>query len=159
MATVKKSNKKASNWAPKKSATKKSKLNARAAKEDGVPEDNTALDTLYIVNDSDKQVTLEVNAGAAGQTSLMTITIDNNIVTEDHPGDFPETLLNTNKTLNGKVLRIVATIADTSHDTNFTSLTIHLKGGLQDVDYPLSKTVDNDGDSADYICRIEFFNP
>ena len=89
----------------------------------------------------------------------MTITLDNKVIAEDHAGDFTQTSLGTNKQLDGKVLRIVATIADTSPDTNFTSLTIHLKDGLESNDYPLSKTVNAEGDSADYICRIEFFKP
>ena len=122
-------------------------------------EESTALDTLYIVDDSNNQVTLEVNAGAQGQTSDMTIKLDNNSVAKNITGDFIETSIGTNRQLAGKVLRIVATIADTSRDTNFTSLTIHLKGGEENNDFPLSKTVSSEGDSADYICRIEFFKP
>ena len=124
-----------------------------------VQEETTALDTLYIVEDSDNQLTLEVNMGAQGQTTDMTITLDNNTIVNNLAGDFAETALGTNKELDGKVLRIVATIADTSRDTNFTSLTIHLKGGEENNDFPLSKSVDNEGDSADYICRIKFFKP
>jgi len=122
-----------------------------------VTAESTALDTLYITNESNIQVTLSVNAGAQGQTSDMTITLDNKIIIKNLAGDFGETALGTNIKIAGKVLRIVATIADTSQVTNFTSLTIHLKGGQENSDFPLSKTVDQEGDSADYICRIEFF--
>lgn len=124
-----------------------------------VTAESTALDTLYITNESNIQVTLSVNAGAQGQTSDMTITLDDKIIIKNLAGDFGETALGTNIKIAGKVLRIVATIADTSRLTNFTSLTIHLKGGQENSDFPLSKTVDQEGDYADYICRIEFFKP
>lgn len=125
----------------------------------GAENENTTLDTLYIVNDSNNPVTLEVNVGAEEQTGNMTIKIDGAIIIENHPGDFPETILGTNKAMNGKKLTIVATIADTSKKTNFTSLSIHLKGGTAPNDFNLSKTVDEEGASADYLCLIEFFKP
>lgn len=139
---------------------KKVKNSSRKTEKASLTDDaGTTLDTLYIVNNSNNQVTLEVNVGAQGQTSDMTITLDSTTIVENLAGDFNETDLGTNNLLAGKVLRIVATIADTSQDTNFTSLTIHLKGGEENNDYPLSKTINEQGDSADYICRIEFFKP
>lgn len=180
MATIKKEVKKTAQKAPIKAIEKPVKKAAKkAAPQKAAPTktapskpvtkglirggavagESTALDTLYIVNDSNNQVTLAVNAGAQGQTSDMAITLDNKTIIKDLAGDFGETTLGTNMELAGKVLRVVATIADTSRDTNFTSLTIHLKGGQENSDFPLSKTVDQEGDSADYICRIEFFKP
>lgn len=148
--------------------TTKAKAETNTKKAEGVEEidfsafeepENTNLDTLYILEDSDNKVFLEINVGAAGQTSDMTIRLDNALVVKEHPGDFPRTSLGTNKSLNGKKLGIVATIADTARDTNFTSLTIRLSGGLAPADFPLSKTVDAEGQSADYLCLIEFFKP
>lgn len=179
MATIKKGIKKDVKKVPLKVVTKAVKeADAKAAKQKIAPvkatsstsvttglirgpvtAESTALDTLYITNESNIQVTLSVNAGAQGQTSNMTITLDDKIIIKNLAGDFGETALGTNIKLAGKVLRIVATIADTSRDTNFTSLTIHLKGGQENSDFPLSETVDKEGDSADYICRIEFFKP
>ena len=89
----------------------------------------------------------------------MTIRLDNKVIVQNHAGDFVKTLLGTNRELNGRKLGIVATIADTSRETNFTSLTIRLRGGLNAVDFPLSKTVDEEGGSADYLCLVEFFKP
>jgi hypothetical protein len=123
------------------------------------PAEKTTLDTLYIVNETDNPVTLEVNAGAQGQTSDMTITLDDATIVKNLAGDFTQKPLGTNKQLNGKKLSIAATIADTSRQTNLTSLTIRLKGGNSASDFPLSKTVDEEGDSEDYLCIIEFFNP
>ena len=123
------------------------------------PPEKTTLDTLYIVNESDNPVTLEVNVGAQGQTSDMTITLDAATIAKELAGDFAEKALGTNKQLNGKKLSIAATIADNSRTTKLTSLTIHLNGGVSENDFPLSKTVNEEGDSEDYLCIIEFFNP
>jgi len=92
-----------------------------------------------------------------GQTSDMTITLDQETIANEIAGDFPATTIGTNNGLKGKVLRIVATIADTSRKTDLTTLKIHLKGGAEAVDFPLSKTVESQGDSADYVCKIKFF--
>ncbi len=121
--------------------------------------ESTTLDTLYIVDGSDNAVSLEIKAGAEEQTSDMTIRLDNTVVAENHAGDLPATALGTNKSINGKKLRIVATITDTSRKTNFTSLSIRLTGGISAISFDLSKTVDDEGASADYLCLIEFFRP
>jgi hypothetical protein len=120
---------------------------------------NIALDTLYIVDGSDNAVSLEIKVGAEEQTSDMTIHLDNTVVAENHAGDLPATVLGTNKSINGKKLRIVATITDTSRKTNFTSLSLRLTGGMSTDNFSLSKTVDEEGASADYLCLIEFFRP
>jgi hypothetical protein len=120
---------------------------------------NTTADRVYIVNDSESDVTLEVKVGDKGQTSDMTIKLDDKVIAEKIAGDFPERSLGTNKELNGKKLSIVATVADTSRETDLTSVTIHLRGGATPNDFPLSKAVGDQGDSEDYLCLVEFFNP
>ena len=121
--------------------------------------EKTTLDTVYTVNNSDSNITLEINIGDVGQTSNMTVMLDNTPVVTDLPGDFPLMAIGTNASLHDKKLSIVANVADTSRDTNLTSLTIHLRGGDSPADFPLAKTVDEEGDSEDYLCLIEFFNP
>jgi hypothetical protein len=119
----------------------------------------TALDTLYIVDSSNNEVTLEVIIGDREQTGDMTVRLDGEIIADKHAGDLEESVLGTNNTLNGKKLSIVATITDTSRTTNFTSLTIRLRGGFFPVEHILSKTVDEEGASANYLSVIEFFKP
>lgn len=161
MAKAKRDGKKPTKKIKKKQAKITSSKKARSPnKSIGLAEtDNTTLNTLYIIDGSDNDITLEVNAGAEGQTSDMTIKLNKSIVTENLSGDFAETVLGTNRSLNGKKLNIAATIADTSRETNFTSLTIHLKGGTIPADFPLSKAVEEEGGSVDYLCIIEFFQP
>ena len=165
MATSKRGGKKpAQKTIPKKAGKKPAKKAAKKKVESksvrmAAADDNTSLDTLYILDGSDNTVSLEVKVGAQGQTSDMTIKLNNSIVKANHPGDFPETPLGNNRQLDGKKLNIVATIADTSRTTNFTGLTINLKGGVSPDSFSLFKTVDAEGASADYICIIEFFKP
>lgn len=171
MATSKKGNKKAAKKSPKKQAKKaikktvkkapvKKAAKTRAATTRSLATvEFTTLDTLYILDGSDDVVTLEVNAGAAGQASDMSIELDGDTITDKLAGDFPETTLGTNRELNRKRLRIVATITDLSRETNVTSLTVRLKGGPADTDFLLAKEVEREGASVDYICLIRFFQP
>lgn len=123
------------------------------------PEDNTALDTIYVLDDLTNNITLTVKVGDKGQTSDMTVKLDQQIIVQNHAGDLAETILGPNEQLNGKQLRLVATIADTSRETDITSLTIQLKGGLDVAEYHLLKKVTEEGASVDYLCLIEFFKP
>lgn len=155
-ATKKSSSKKGT--AVKRSPRPQPALRTRGIDTGGAGE-STTLDTLYIVDGSDNAVSLEIKVGAEEQTSDMTIRIDNTVVVENHAGDLPVTALGTNNSVNGKKLRIVATITDTSRKTNFTSLSLRLTGGMSTDSFSLSKTVDEEGASADYLCLIEFFKP
>lgn len=119
----------------------------------------TALDTLYFVNGSNKNITLEAITGDVGQTSRMSIDLEGKEIVKNHNGSFPETVLGSNKELLGQTLTIVCTIADTSRNTNFTELRLRLKGGIIFQEYPLFAEVENEGDSVKYICIITFFKP
>ena len=122
--------------------------------------ESTTLDTLYLVNDSNDDITLKVTVGSQGQTSDMTIKIDDDNVIENHPGNFGPTAVGKNVELQGRTLRIVATIADTSQQTDHTELSITIFGGVLTHEYPpLSKTVDEQGASVNYLCLIKFFKP
>lgn len=119
----------------------------------------TALDTLYFVNSSNKNVTLEAITGGVGQKSRMTVTLEGQDVVRNFDGSLPETIIGSNKDLQEKALTVVCTIADMSRDTNFTELRLRLKGGIMFQEYPLFAEVENEGDSVKYVCLITFFKP
>ncbi|HQW92897.1 MAG TPA: hypothetical protein PKY28_07340 [Ferruginibacter sp.] len=119
----------------------------------------TAIDTLYFVNATNRKVSLEVITGSIGQTSKMTINLDGADIIKNHPGIFPETVIGANNELEGKVLTIVCTIADTSRDTNMTEMRIRLNGGIIFMEFPLFAIVENEGDSVNYTCFFTFFKP
>lgn len=118
-----------------------------------------ALDTLYFVNSSNRNVTLEAITGGVGQTSKMTVDIDGEEKAKNHPGNLPETVLGSNKDLQAKTLTVVCVITDTSNDTNYTELRLKLNGGIMFQEFPLFAEVENNGDSVKYVCVITFFKP
>jgi hypothetical protein len=119
----------------------------------------TTLDTLYLINNTRRNVSLELNIGAQGQKSLTTVRLNNNVVVENLDGDLLKTKIGLNADLKGKILKIVCTITDTSRITNLTFLNIKITGGVLTRSYPLYKTVDSEGESVDYYCFIEFYKP
>ena len=44
----------------------------------------TAIDTLYFVNDSSLAISLEVITGSVGQTSKMTISLEDEVIVRNH---------------------------------------------------------------------------
>lgn len=119
---------------------------------------NTTLDTLYLIDNSNKTVSIEILIGDQGQTSTLSMSLENEDIIVNHHGNLPKTGIMKNKFLHRKNLKIQATIADTSRETNVTSLNIKLSGGFLPRNYPLYKMVDQEGDSADYYCNIEFID-
>ena len=117
---------------------------------------NPSLNTVYLVTGSNKNVTLEIIIGAPGQTSRTMISIDDDIIADDHPGSFFESPIGKNKSLDGKTLFITSNITDTSPDTNHTEMLIRLRGGVTFREYPLAKVVDEEGESVPYLSVIEF---
>ena len=119
----------------------------------------TNLDTLYLVNDKNRKVKLNITVGDEGQTSMLTVRLNKTVLIEDHEGNLIDCEIGNNSELNGKKLKIVATISDTSRKTNVTFLNLKINDGVLTSNYPLYKTVENEGDAADYYCNIEFYKP
>jgi hypothetical protein len=119
----------------------------------------TTLDTLYLINDSKRIVSIEIVVGDEGQTSSLSVSLDNKDIVSNHIGNLPKTGIEENNHLQGKKLKIQATVTDTSKETNVTSLNIKISGGFLIRNYHLYKMIENEGESADYYCNIEFFNP
>ncbi len=119
----------------------------------------TTLDTLYLVNSGNRKISLEIVVGDEGQTSLTNVKLETTSIAFEHRGNLEKTEIGKNLDLNGKTLRIIATVADTSKKSNLTSINIKISGGFLARSYPLYKLVDTEGDSADYVCNIEFYNP
>ena len=121
-------------------------------------EERQSLNTIYVVDETGQSIRLQIIIGAIGQTATTSIVIGDNIIEGNFTGGAFDRIIGTNSGLDGKTLSIVSTITDTSVDTNLTELHITIKGGPQVKKYPLlSKTVQAQGNSASYICVIEFF--
>lgn len=119
----------------------------------------TALDTLYLVDKTNQKISLEIITGGVEQTSTITAELNNQRIVDGVNGYLPEAIIGNNKELSGKTLIIACTIADTSRNTNYTELIIRIKGGISFREYTLFKNVEEEGDSVDYVCLIQFYNP
>lgn len=118
---------------------------------------NASLDTVYLVDDSDKNVILEVVIAAAGQTAISSVTLDSLTIYKNYPGTYSERPLGSNKFLHGKTLKIVADIPDTGGETNIIEMNLRLRGGLGLRQYALTKKFGEEGGSLPHIALIEFF--
>ncbi|MBO0360706.1 hypothetical protein J0X19_22285 [Hymenobacter sp. BT186] len=130
------------------------------AKKDTAAKETIALDTLYLVGDTDQSIALEVITGGINQTSTINVEIiGSQIIAKGIQGNLPQTTIGSNKELQGKILSVTCSIADTSRDTNYTELRIRLNGGILFMEYPLFATVAEEGDSVNYVCVVRFFKP
>jgi hypothetical protein len=124
---------------------------------DAAYEEKTTLDTVYLVDGSSRNVTLEIIVGAPGQTAVTDIILGDTNLVKGKKGSIDEFILGANKELNGKKLFITTVMVDTSRDTNNVESIIRLRGGFKFIEYPLFKVVKNEGDSAIFSSSIEFF--
>ena len=115
------------------------------------------LNDFYTVDNSTNDVKIELKIGAIGQKGLSSLNLANGKFNKENvKGNLSPTSISKNKDLDMMKLTILTTIADTSKQTNNTNLEIILTGGLNKKTYSLNRTVDAEGDSADYICVIQF---
>ena len=119
-------------------------------------EEKTTLDTVYLIDGSNREVTLEIIIGAPGQTAVTDIILQDNNIVKGKKGSIKEFPLGTNKALNGKKIFITTVVTDTARDTNNTEEIIRLRGGLMFIEYKLFKIVKEEGDSAIFTSVIEF---
>ena len=124
---------------------------------DAAFEEKTTLDTVYLVNGSAGNVTLEVIVGAPGQTAVTDIILGDDNIVKGKKGSINEFALGPNKELNGKKLHITTVMVDTSKDTNNVESIIRLRGGFKFIEHSLFKVVKNEGDNAIFTSVIEFF--
>ena len=119
----------------------------------------TSLTDIYMVDDSGKEVKLNLGIGAAKQKSLSKIKLGRNILLDEHEGSVKNLHLGSNASLKGKFLNIKTVVTDINGLPNETFLELGITGGpIGDFNSKLSKTVLNDGDSVFYEIEIFFFN-
>ena len=105
---------------------------------------STRLEEDYAVTDGDVQLSVIIGDRQFG-TSLVTLDGeqlalgDVNGLTVTAPGG-----------LRGKKLFVKSVVTDVNDQSNFTSITYELSGGVAPKGFELRETVDNDGDSVVY---------
>ena len=83
--------------------------------------------------------------------------MDSLTIYRNYSGTYSERPLGSNRSLHGKILKIVAVVADNARDTSFTQMNLRLRGGLGQRQYSLTKRTNDDGDSEPYVALIEFY--
>jgi hypothetical protein len=119
-------------------------------------QEKTTQDTFYFVDDTQRNVTLEIFINAPEQTCSSTIKIDREVKIDGHSGSLKEQPLDTNHNLADKTLSIATTITNTAGHAAKASVTIRLKGGQSPSEDPLSAT-NEAGDSVTFIYTCKFF--
>ena len=107
----------------------------------------------YIPRTDDKHVVVAVSVGdAADESSSYNVYRGLDFIARDEDAD-----VGVKAEITGKVTRVSVTIVDLLRESNWTSFTVFIKeGNLPVVSYgPYSEQVDEDGDTINYILKIE----
>jgi len=119
-------------------------------------QEKTTVDTFYVVDNSQRNVTLEIFINAPGQTCTSTIKLDDTVKEDGHNGSYNEKPLDTNKNLDEKTLFIATTITNTAGQKAKAEVTIRLKGGQSPSEDLLFKT-HSVGETITYTYICKFF--
>jgi hypothetical protein len=115
---------------------------------------STSLNAFYRVGDDDR-VTLKITIGH-GQTGTSFARLGEEVLASEHPGKLERALPGTGRELRGKVLQCRTTVADIREETNKTSVTYELKGGLTRFEQTLEESVERERDSIRYKAIFNF---
>lgn len=120
---------------------------------------DTIID-FYRVNNSDQPIKIKVNI-SYGQNAISKIVLDHqSLPGPKRNGSFLrsfEKILGTNKDLNGKKLQMTTFVLDTLKNTNGTSLTLSLIGGVSPYTETLGLDSLGKGEVVKYSTGFKFY--
>jgi len=117
---------------------------------------STDLVKTYILNRSSEDIKLSLIIGGIEQTGASLITLGEDLILKDHPGDLHQYVIGQNNNLHKKILNIITVITDTSPNHNDTDLYVLLEGGFVTKGYKMQEKV-QPGASAVYTAEITFY--
>lgn len=117
---------------------------------------STDLVKTYILNRSSEDIKLSLIIGGIEQTAASLITLGEELILKDYPGDLHQKIIGQNNNLHKKVLNIVTVITDTATNHNDTDLYVLLEGGFVTKGYKMQEEV-QPGASAVYTVEITFY--
>ncbi|MFC1226302.1 hypothetical protein ACFE6N_21040 [Pedobacter sp. BG31] len=117
---------------------------------------STDLVKTYILNRSSEDIKLSLIVGGIEQTAASLITLGEELISKDYPGDLHQKIIGQNNNLHKKVLNIVTVITDTAPNHNDTDLYVLLEGGFVTKGYKMQEEV-QPGASAVYTVEITFY--
>lgn len=110
----------------------------------------------YILNRSSEDIKLSLIIGGIEQTGTSLITLDEDLILKDHPGDLHQYVIGQNDNLHKKVLNIITVVTDTSPNHNHTDLYVLLEGGFVTKGYKMEEEV-QPGATSVYTAEITFY--
>jgi hypothetical protein len=116
---------------------------------------STFLSKLYRIQE-DQEVTLRITIGH-GQVGTTSVSLGVDELVTGHHGTLELVLPATGADLNGKTLYCSTVVADVQTQTNETSVTYELTGGVKPFSETLQETVDDEGDVVFYTATFRFY--
>jgi hypothetical protein len=116
----------------------------------------TAHFDLYKTNNTNNAITMTVSPGDNGQSAVSDANIDGTSLFKGTVGNITNFSLGTNASLEGKFLEVFTLITDTAQDTDLTSFSFSLQGGVAPYQYAMQKTLQSQGASIVYKVTIFF---
>ncbi len=115
---------------------------------------STSLSKFYKVR-GDDTVTLKINIGHA-QVGTTTVNLGLQQLVSGHKDSLSLTLPGTGTDLDGKTLFCSTIVADVRSETNQTSVTYEITGGVSDFKQTLQESVTSNGDVIFYTATFRF---
>lgn len=116
--------------------------------------ESTTVSTSYLMNENGL-IQVSVIIGDVGQAAMSEIWLDDQVQEDGIQGSFKFT--RDSIELNARTLNIYTIVTDTSRATNYTEVSIHIRGGASDFNHRLHKEVAREGESIFYETEIFFF--
>ena len=116
---------------------------------------STSLSKFYRIRDEDP-VTLKITIGH-GQIGTTILNLSGEELVSGHKGSLEYVLPKSGKELNNKTLYCSTIVADVRTETNETSVTFELIGGLKPFKQTLQESVESEGDVVFYTTTFRFY--
>ncbi len=116
---------------------------------------SNSLTQAYQVYKDETQIRLTIIIGEA-QLGVTSVSLENDLIVNNQVGTV-EIILGTGNSLTGKSLYCGSTVTDVRTETNRTSITYRLAGGVNVYENTLQETVNNEGDVVRYNASFFFF--
>ena len=114
----------------------------------------TTLSTSYLT-DGNQDIQVSIIIGDIGRSGVSEVWLDDEKIMEGVQGSF--NYHNNSDTLRNKTLNIYTIVTDTSQNSNYTEVGLHITGGVSNFHNRLHKEVANDGESVFYENEIFFY--
>ena len=116
---------------------------------------NTVLSKFYRIRAEDT-VKLKITIGH-GQTGVTSVNLGKERIVTGHQNTLELTIPGRGTNLSGKKLFCTTTVADVRTETNETSVTYELLGGITSFRQAMQETVENEGDVVFYTATFLFY--